>query len=388
MTTGKGLKMSDIRGYVKPGFEAVHDAFKDNFDRDEELGAGFAVFQDGECLVDLQGGWVDRKKTALFEANTLTPIFSTTKPIAALVVAYIVDQAPGVTLDSLMTEFWPEFGAKGKEDLTIADVLSHQSGLCGFEDAIDPKLWLDPRALNAHLAKTEPLWLPVPDGTSGYHPLTWGYLAGEIVERLAGRSLGTVLADEFTGTLEGGEDMIDFWIGTPKSQHERISEVQRPREMAKLGAMNRYNKAAFMTSWSAPERGTTEWRETEIPSANGHGTARSVAQLYAAFANGGKVGRASIGSDTWNDFLTLRTTGQDRVLPFIIEFACGVMRNNSGFYGPNPESWGHSGWGGSAAFGDPDNRLSCAYVMNKQSAHLQGDPRSQRLFDAVYECVD
>ncbi|HBJ94074.1 serine hydrolase domain-containing protein [Ponticaulis sp.] len=376
------------RGHVKAGFEDVRRVFEENFADDGELGAGFAAYQDGECIISLQGGFADRAKTRPFDEHTLTPVYSTTKPIAALVVGHVVDQAPGITLDTRVAEFWPEFAAEGKDDLTIADLLSHQAGLCGFEERIDPALWLKPRELSAKLAETAPLWSPVPDGTSGYHPLTWGYLAGEIVERLAGHSLGTVLAEDITGTAAGGDDVIDFWVGTPESQHDRISEIMRPKEMPKLGDLNRYNKAAFLTAWSAPERGTKVWREVEIPSANGHGTAQSVARLYSAFANQGVVKSPLMSSDTWNDFLTVRTTGQDRVLPFNIEFAAGVMGNNSGFYGPNPNSWGHSGWGGSAAFGDPDNRLSCAYVMNKQSAYLQGDPRAQRLFDAVYDCLD
>ena len=381
--------MELVRGYVKAGFEPVRDAFQANFDEADELGAGFAAILGGETVVDLQGGFADRKKTISWDEKTLVPVYSTTKPIGALVIAHVIDHLPHISFDTLMTEFWPEFGAEGKDELSIAHVLSHQAGLPGFTEEFDPALWLEPEKLAAKLAETAPLWSPVPDGTSGYHPLTWGYLAGEIVRRLADKSLGTVLAEAITGTGGGRAPDIDFWIGTPASEHERCAEIQRPRELAALGEINDYNKAAFMTKWSAPNRGGAEWRETEIPSANGHGTALSVARLYGAFANGGRIGELELaGSGTWSDFLTVRTSGQDRVLPFDIEFAAGVMRNNSGFYGPNSQTWGHSGWGGSAALGDPDAKLSCAYVMNRQSNHLQGDPRAQRIFGAVYACLD
>ncbi len=147
------------RGHVKAGFEDVRRVFEENFADDGELGAGFAAYQDGECIISLQGGFADRAKTRPFDEHTLTPVYSTTKPIAALVVGHVVDKAPGITLDTRVAEFWPEFAAEGKDDLTIADLMSHQAGLCGFEERIDPALWLKPRELSAKLAETAPLWV-------------------------------------------------------------------------------------------------------------------------------------------------------------------------------------------------------------------------------------
>ena len=247
--------MDNFRGYVTPGFEGVADTFMQNFDAGEELGAGFCALQDGEIIVNITGGWMDRKKTSAWGENTLIPIYSTTKPIAALVVAHVIDGLDGVTFDTLVGEIWPEFACAGKEYLTIGDVLSHQGGLSGFADPIDPALWLDPPALSAEIARATPLWLPVPDGTSGYHPLSWGYLAGEIVRRLADKSLGTVLAENFTHTGEADAfDGIDFWIGTPASEHERCADIQRPKALPRLGDMNEYKRAAFGTRWSGPGR--------------------------------------------------------------------------------------------------------------------------------------
>ncbi|MAK61212.1 MAG: esterase [Ponticaulis sp.] len=382
--------MENLNGYVAPGFEPIRDAFESNFDEDLELGAGFTMIRDGEIVVNLVGGWTDRRKSSPWQMDTLVPVYSTSKAISALVVARVISEAEGVGYDTLVTDIWPEFGAHGKDKLTISDVMSHQGGLSGFKHEIDPAIWLDPAKTAAALADAEPLWSPVPDGSSGYHPSTWGYIAWEIVMRLTGKTLGTVLADEFTHTGQAHAfDKIDFWIGTPASEHHRIADIQRPRELPKLGEMNDVKKTAFLTKWAGPDRGGPEWRETEIPSANGHGTAEAVARLYAAYATGGTLGDVEIAdAETWADFLKIRASGQDRVLPFEVSFASGPMKNTLGFYGRNSASFGHSGWGGSAAFGDPDAGISCAYVMNRQSSHLLGDPRPTRLFNAVYDCLD
>ncbi|RIJ17857.1 class A beta-lactamase-related serine hydrolase [Henriciella mobilis] len=372
--------MSEIRGTVAPGFEPVREVFEENFAAGEELGAGFAAILDGEIVVDLMGGYADRKKDAPWDENTIVPVYSTTKGIAALVIA----SAIGALEDGYETRvsaIWPEFSAGGKGDVTIAEMLSHQAGLCGFKDPIDPALWLDPPALAAALAELEPLWEP---GTAhGYHPLSWGYLAGEIVQRISGRSLGTILREDFC-TPNG----IDFQIGLPTEDHERVAEIMRPREMPQLGDINEFKKVAFLTKWASPDRGGAIWREIEIPSANGHGSAKSVAQLYGIYANQGTLGgKTLIPEESFSALTRRRVMGEDLVLPFVTEFASGVMRNNLGIYGPNPETLAHSGWGGSLALGDPDRHLSAAYVMNRQSSFLQGDPRARRLVDALYGCL-
>lgn len=374
--------MSDtpISGYVAPGLEAVREAFAANFEAGEELGAGFAAWKGDELIVDLHGGWTDRAKTKVWDEATLVPVFSTTKPISALVIALLIDRAgPEVTYETPVSTVWPEFAAQGKGDITLAEMLSHQAGLPGFVEEIDPELWLDPLALAARLADQTPMWTPG-DG-SGYHPLTWGYLAGELARRLdaQGRSLGTVLREEITGANE-----IDFWIGLPASEHARVAEMKRPTALPELGPLNEFKRAAFMTKWSAPNRGGAIWKEIEIPSANGHGTAAATARLYGAFAGTLDIG---LSAETFAALTASRCHGQDRVLPFVIDFAAGVMRNSETVYGPNPASFGHSGWGGSLGFGDPDRGLSAAYVMNRQSNILQGDPRALRLVSALYDCL-
>jgi CubicO group peptidase (beta-lactamase class C family) len=369
-----------ISGFVAPGFEPVQEAFEANFAEDTELGAGFAAYLDGAQIIDLRGGFADRKKERVWDERTVVPIYSTTKPIAAVTLAHVIDALPA-GYETPVADLWPEFAANGKDEITIAELVSHQAGLPGFVEPIDPALWLDPDACAAALAPLPPMWGP---GTAhGYHPLTWGYLIGEIVRRIDGRSLGTVLREDIVGPAD-----IDFQIGTPASDHHRVAEIMRPRALPDLGEINDATRAAFLTKWASPDRGGAIWREIEIPSANGIGTAVAVAQLYGIYAHGGMLGGGRVVSEPAFDALTQsRVKGQDLVLPYITEFAAGVMRNNIGLYGPNPETHCHSGWGGSLALGDPDRHLSAAYVMNRQSNSLQADPRATRLVQALYGCL-
>ncbi len=369
-----------MQGFVAPGFEPVQAAFAASFEAGEELGAGFAAYLDGELIIDLMGGWCDRQETRAWDETTLVPVYSTTKPIAALTLAHVIDRLEN-GYETPVAEIWPEFAVHGKTRVTIAELVSHQAGLPGFAEQIDPDLWLHPHECAQALAALEPLWEP---GTAhGYHPLSWGYLIGELVARIDGRSLGTVLREDITGP-----EQIDFMIGTPASEHDRIADIMRPRALPDLGEINAATRAAFLTPWSSAKRGGPVWREIEIPSANGHGTARSVAQLYGLFANRGQIGEQRyISEPAFAALKTSRVKGQDLVLPSETEFAAGVMRNNLGIYGPNPNTLCHSGWGGSLALGDPDIHLSAAYVMNRQSNSLQGDPRATRLVHALYDCL-
>ena len=371
--------MSEMHGFVAAGFEPVAEAFEAQLARDE-LGAGFAAIQDGEFVVDLWGGFTDRAREKPWAENTLVPVYSTTKPIAALVAALCVERGL-LDYDAPVGAVWPEFAAHGKADLTLAQMLAHQAGLPGFVEPIDPALWLDPRACAAHLATLSPMWRP---GTvSGYHPLTWGYLIGEVVARAAGRTLGSLLREDICAGHS-----IDFAIGLPAAEHARCAEIRKPSEAPRLGQATPERKVAFLTKWAAPDRGGPIWREIEIPSANGHGTARSVAQLYSVYADRGRLGgRRLLSEATFAGLTKSRFAGPDLVLPFEVNWAAGVMRNAQRVYGPNPDGFGHSGWGGSMGLADPDRRISAAYVMNKQSNWLQGDPRAQALIAALFGCL-
>jgi CubicO group peptidase (beta-lactamase class C family) len=365
-------------GFVAPGFEPVREAFEAQLS--EELGAGFAAVRDGEIIVHVWGGYADRAQTRPWTHETIAPVYSTTKGVSALVLALLFDRGL-IDYETPLAALWPAFGAHGKDKVTIAQTLAHQAGVPGFPEQIDPDLWLDPPACAEAIAALAPMW---PPGTaSGYHPLTWGYIAGEIARRAAERSLGTILREDICSPLG-----IDFQIGTPESDHSRASEMKKPSRGGEFGAITPPRKAAFFTPWAAPVRGSAQWRSIEIPSANGHGTTLGVARLFEAYATGGMIAGARVLSQEAFDALTKRRwMGDDLVLPFSMDWRTGIIGNSNRIYGPNPEALGHSGAGGSVGFGDPVAGVSVGYVMNKQSHHIMGDPRSLKLIDALYSCL-
>lgn len=369
----------EIHGFCPDRFAGVRAVFEGNFATGQELGARFALVEAGELVVDLWAGFADRARTRLFDDKTLTPVFSTTKAIAALLIARLVDQGK-LAYDQPVAQIWPEFAQAGKAAITVEQVMSHQEGLSGFPDEMEPSLWFDWDAICAKLAAMAPLW---PPGTaSGYHPITFGYLAGEIFRRVDGRTMGTALRQDLAAPFD-----LDLWIGLPDAEHGRVADLQRPNGLPNFGEINAATKAAFLTPWSSPAgRGQAEWRRMEIPSANGHATAPALARLIGALANDGWLdGDEILSPSLIAEASRERIHGQDLVLPFVMSWGAGFMRNSAvKVWGPGEQTFGHSGWGGSCAFADPETKLAGAYVMNKQSTDLIGDARATRLIEAAY----
>jgi CubicO group peptidase (beta-lactamase class C family) len=363
----------EIRGVCPPRFQAVREAFAANFTEGLELGARFTLAVEGEIVVDLIGGWAHRDETRLFAEDTLTPVFSTTKALASFMVARLVGQGR-LDYRQRVAELWPEFAAAGKGGVTVEQTLSHQAGLCGLAGPMAPADWLDWDGICARLAAMAPLW---PPGTaSGYHPVTFGYLAGEIFRRVDGRTMGTALREDIAGPLG-----LDLWIGLPDSEHGRVAEVRRPPAMPDLGPMTEEKRLAFFTKWASPGGvDAASYRRAEIPSANGHATAPALALLMAALASA-RVLPQGLAAEAARS----RIVGRDLVLPYDMSWGAGFIRNEGlWIYGPGAESFGHSGWGGSCAFADPERGVSGAYVMNRQSAELIADRRARRLIEAAY----
>ena len=369
----------DIHGTCEPRFAAVRDAFAANFtDAPEglnEQAARFSVVIEGQPVVDLWAGHADAARTTPFAETTLTPVFSTGKAVMAILMATAVE-AGKLAYDEKVSALWPAFGQAGKQDVTVAQLMSHQSGLPGFSEAVEPSLWFDPAAVAERLAAQAPMWAP---GTaSGYHPITVGYLANEVYRRATGRTMGQALRQDFPD--------LDLWIGLPESEHGRVAQMRKPSAPPDLGPIDAIKQAAFLDRGSAPGgRGSTEWRKMEIPSANMHATALGLARILGVVADGGKLqGRAVLSPGVLDELTRERVHGADKVLPFTLSWAAGLMRNDGvKVFGPGA-SLGHYGWGGSMAMADPERRLSAAYVMTRQSPHLIGDPRPMRLLQALY----
>lgn len=316
---------TEISGFAPARFAAVKDAFAASIAAGEELGARFTLVEAGEVVVDLWAGWADRKRSLAWDERTLAPIFSTTKAIAALMIARLVDQGRldyGQTVASL----WPEFAQAGKAAVTVEQVISHQAGLSGFPEEMDPATWFDPEAICDRLAAMAPLW---PVGTaSGYHPITVGYITGEIFRRVDGRSLGQALREDIAAPFG-----LDLWIGLPDAEHGRVADLQRPSGLPDFGEINEPTRVAFLTPWSsASGRGQADWRRMEIPSANGHATAEALARLMGGLANdgwleGGEILSPALIAEASRE----RIRGQDLVLPFVMSWAAGFMRNEPNF---------------------------------------------------------
>jgi len=376
----------EIHGLCPARFNAVKDAFAANFtDAPEglnELAARFSVTVDGEVAVDLWAGSADVAGRTPFTEETLVPVFSTGKAVMALMIARCVDKDL-LSYEDRVADHWPAFGAAGKDRLTVGQLMSHQSGLPGFDGGAEPEIWFDRQAVLDRLAAQTPLWEP---GTaSGYHPITIGYLAGELFRLVDGRSMGAALREDFARPFD-----LDLWIGLPESEHGRVAQLRKPAAAPDLGPIDAIKKAAFLDRGSAPGgRGSTEWRMAEIPSANLHATAKDLARMMSIIATGGALDDLPVLSqDTLTQATRERIHGQDKVLPYVMSWGAGFTRNAGlNVFGPNPEAVGHCGWGGSMAFADQATGVSAAYVMTRQSPHLIGDPRATRLVEALYAAL-
>ncbi|MEN9017840.1 MAG: serine hydrolase domain-containing protein [Hellea sp.] len=370
--------------FAEEKFLSVIDIFKSNFESKQEHGAQFCAYKNGELILDLHGGWADKKKSRVINPSTLFSVFSSGKAVASLVIAHLVEQNY-LSYDQLVSSIWPEFAEHGKNNLTIAQLLSHQSGLSGIscpnwtnED------WYSWEKTCNTLANQKPIFLP--GKLNGYHPITFGFLIGEIARRADKdmRSLGKILREDICDP-----NNLDIWIGLPKNKHNDCSEIIKPNKLANLGEINAATEFAFLKNWSTPNpKPLDRWREAEFAGNNCHANAKSLAQIMQMAVNGNINTKNYLSEEKVLSLRKSHSSGPDLVLPFILDFGAGLMKNAPNyFYGPYPETVGHSGWGGSCVFADHINGISGAYVMNKQNNTLIGDLRPKRIIDEMYNCL-
>ncbi len=379
------MNWSDARvpnssGVLHETFLSVGDAFCDNFTEGLELGAAFAVVIDGEVAVDIRGGYVDKAKQEPWTEETLACIYSSGKAVLALLIAQAVSNER-LDYDAPVAQYWPDFAQAGKDRVTVAQLLSHQAGLCGIADEMPPQTWLDWDEVTRRLAAMTPLWAP---GTAnGYHPQTFGFLAGELLRRVNGKSVGKLI-----GELREAHG-LEIYCGLALEEMQRTPFMPKPPTAPDLGDINAYTQLAFLKKWSAPAGVAREdWMAAEIPASNMHAEACSLARILHPFANGGQLdGVQYLTSQAIAGALAERISGDDLVLPFHLSWTAGLMRNINQHFGPNENAYGHAGFGGSCVLIDPQNRLTAAYVMNKMSPYLVGDPRALRLVNAVYDSL-
>ncbi len=374
-----------IQGRCAPGFERVRETFAANFSEGGEVGAAFSVFRNNECIVDFWGGFRDSAKSQPWTQDTLANVWSTTKGPTAMCCARLVDQGKLSYTDKVAAH-WPEFAAHGKGQVTVAQLLSHQAGLSGLRTPTKIGGFYDHEKMAAELAAQEPLWAP--GAYSGYHAITYGVLAGELVRRVTGKTLGTYFRGEIAEPFG-----IDFFIGLPESEEGRIAEMiesDGPVQSFDEIADTEIKKLTFTNPAMSPlypnERA---WRAAEIPAAGGRGSAYAIAKLYGVLAAGGEAGGKQLLSlDGIKAMSAPQIENEDAVLGFPLRWGAGMALNAEwGEYGPNMDAFGHSGWGGSFGSADLESGLGISYVMNKMGAALAGDPRALALTKAVYDCL-
>jgi CubicO group peptidase (beta-lactamase class C family) len=374
-----------INGQCTPRFAKAREAFIANLRERGEVGAAFAVVSDGELVVDLWGGYADGKRERAWTSDVLTNVWSTTKGVAAMCFAILADRGK-LNYDDPVAKHWPEFAAAGKAKVTIAQLLSHQAGLCGFAQPVTLSDIYDQDKAERLLAEQAPFWEP---GTQcGYHAMTLGPLANGLFERIEGRTMAQFVQEEFTSACG-----LDIFVGLPDEFARRASEIIAPSSLSSTDAnpvQSRVQQAALANPVLDPlVANTTAWRRRPIPSVNGFSNATALAKLYGAFANGGLLGsRQLLRREAIEEASRLRFEGQDAVLGVEVRWAAGFFRNTHSVYGDKPSAYGHSGWGGSFAYADPERRLGVAYVMNAMGHNLIGDPRGLALVDAVLSSID
>lgn len=376
---------AQIQGVCDPAFKAVAEAFANTFDLPGELGGSVCIVQGGRTVVDLWGGHADAARTRPWAQDTLVNVWSTTKGVMALCVARLNDQG---LLDNArpVADYWPAFAAAGKGAITVAQLFSHQAGLCGPARQLTEAELLDTDFVADLLAAEAPHW---PPGTrSGYHALSIGPLADGLVRRVTGKTVGAYFRDEIAGPAA-----LDFHMGLPAADDPRVAEIAHDGQ-PQSGGVETFNEFQRLAQANIPVHAglanLRAWRVQGTPSAAGQGNARSVARLYGALATDRRLGGVELVSAA---ALAAATTPQieneDLVLRFPISWGVGFALNAAmGAYGPNAKAFGHHGWGGSFGFADPEAALGVAYAMNfmREPAGAP-DPRFAALVGAVYASV-
>ncbi|MDE3102921.1 MAG: beta-lactamase family protein [Chloroflexota bacterium] len=379
-----------IHGWCDERFLAVRDAFAEvHLGRagEREIGSMVAVYQGDDLVVDLWGGFRDASSTRPWERDTIVLMMSVAKGISAMCTHMLIDRGV-IEPDAPVARYWPEFAQNGKENVLVRHVLDHTAGLC-YAENVPPGAVFEHSVMAEALARQEPAWRP---GTrSGYHMLTQGFLLNEIFRRSDGRTLGTFLREELAGPLGA-----DYAIGLGVSDLVRCAEFIP----AVAGILDRdhMDPSTFLArAWNGSPEGTdfsyynsTRWRTVEIPSANGHGTSRGVARMYAAFASGGRLGGVRVISEAAVDRAIEESHNYvEVVMGRSYHQALGFLLDSPPIvtYGGRPHAFGHHGVGGSLGFGDRDTGIGFAYAPNRLHERIENGPRARMLIDALWSCV-
>lgn len=380
-----------IHGHCDPAFLAVKAAFINNFEKEGELGAAIAVYLDGQKIIDLWGGHSDKNRGKPWQKNTMAGFYSTGKPLAALCVLQLVNKDQ-IALDEPVCEWWPEFSAAGKEKITVRQMLSHQAGLQSIRKRLPEGAMLDWDLMTRELAEAEP-WNPT-GANHAYHTNTYGFLAGELVRRVSGQPFDSYFAEHVAHPIQA-----EVYFGVSDSDQSRVAELvwhpsgdppdgvlDQPMTEEQRMVMHTYFNPSGFSSMGVMN--TREWRSSVIPSTSGHGTADGIARIYHLLAQGGAYGDTSIiNRKLLAEATRVQSRGFCPILQRDVSFCLGFQRTRPDRpLGPNPDSFGHYGTGGSLGFADPKLKIGFGYVMNDIIPRWQSS-RNKALLSALYECL-
>lgn len=405
--------------HCDPRFSRVREVFERHFADGEELGAAFAVYLGDELVVDLWGGVADRHTGRPWRHDTPAFAYSCTKAITATVLLQLAERGM-VDLGAPVAQVWPEFAAEGKAAITVAQLLTHEAGLPVVEEPVPVEEFGDHPAIAARLARQRPLWEP--GSAHGYHALTYGFLVGEVVRRVTGKSVGELVAAEIAGPLG-----LDLWVGAPDAVIARVARLSGGERRARAktedgrgpadvdGAVTDGSRTAAVDGGTAGDgdplaRMARDARDPGSlmnralgnpgmqrlegganhpvvlragwPAAGVVTTATALAGFYRSL-----LGGAILRPETLADAVRPRVHGPDRVLHVDSSFGLGYMRPAMTFFVPSPTAFGHTGLGGFVGFGDPGHGLAVGYVMNGMADAVSGSMRAYRLTEAVYRSL-
>jgi CubicO group peptidase (beta-lactamase class C family) len=381
-----------VGGGVAPGFEEVARTFEQNFHDRSEIGAAFAATRDGRLVVDVWGGLADSARKRRWERNTPVLLFSGTKALVAVCLLILLERGE-IELDAPVARYWPEFGAKGKATISVADICAHRARLPALRQQVTEADLTDPIEMAALLADQAPETDPRCDFI--YHAITYGWLCGELVRRVDGRSIGRFFAEEVASRLE-----LDIWIGLPKEKLGDVAVMRYPSNWAESFESDQEATARddLLDSvlnnpvlyprdrviWNSPEL-----LRAEIPAINGVGTPRSVARLFGCLARGGEIdGIRLLRPETIELGRVELSRGSNILSMGVRAFAVGFqLQTSARLFGPPADAFGHDGFGGSVLGSWPTERIGFSYAMNQMNPDEPSDPRAQSLLSSLYECV-
>lgn len=379
-----------LDGISDSAFSSVLDVFTQILEEPEQRGAALCVQIAGETVLDVWGGVLDRHAEQLWQRDTLVNIFSSGKPIAAVVLLQMVAEGR-LQLDTPLAEYWPELAQQGKQQITLRQVLSHRAGLPAVRELLSPDALYDWSRMVSAVENTSPWWIP--GSAHGYAPMTYGWLVGELIRRIDGCEPGEAIAKRIAEPLQ-----LELYLGLTEQQLPRVGDVMRMKggladaaSMRLMKAIGSDAQGMVAKAFANPPSMMTstnkvEWRRMQQPAANVHSTARGLAGFYTAVLQGKLLDREML-----QTMLSEHSVGMDLTLQSKTRFGLGCMLEQANelpaSYALGAQSFGHPGAGGTLGCADPEREVSVAFITNSLGSSVLMDPRAQKINAMLKKCL-